>query len=198
MRRLSFSSLRVRLLLLVLLAVVPALGLILYTASEQRRLAAGEVQEQALRLAWIAATDQGQLTEGARQLLIALAQLPAVRGRDPAACSSLFAELLKQYPRYANLAAVNRMGIRSAAPSRSPAQSARPIGSIFDAPSRRTTSPSASTRSGASLAKPRSISAIPSSTRRTECRRWSSLRWIWPGSINSRPKRACPAVRRSP
>ena len=51
MRQWSFSSLRVRLLLLVLFAVVPALGLILYTASEQRRLAAGAVQEQALRLA---------------------------------------------------------------------------------------------------------------------------------------------------
>jgi PAS domain S-box-containing protein len=110
MRRWSFSSLRVRLLLLVLLAVVPALGLILYTASEQRRLAARTVQEQALRLAWTAATDHGQLTEGARQLLIALAQLPAVRGRDPAACSALFADLLKQYPRYANLAAVKPDG----------------------------------------------------------------------------------------
>jgi PAS domain S-box-containing protein len=126
MRRLSFSSLRVRLLLLVLLAVVPALGLILYTASEQRRLAAGEVQEQALRLAWIAATDQGQLTEGARQLLIALAQLPAVRGRDPAACSSLFAALLKQYPHYANLAAVKPDGdtFCSALPLSGPASAA--------------------------------------------------------------------------
>jgi PAS domain S-box-containing protein len=110
MRQWSFSSLRGRLLLLVLLAVVPALGLILYTASEQRRLAARAVQEQALRLAWTAATDHGQLTEGARQLLIALAQLPAVRGRDPAACSALFADLLKQYPRYANLAAVKPDG----------------------------------------------------------------------------------------
>jgi PAS domain S-box-containing protein len=110
MRQWSFSSLRVRLLLLVLLAVVPAFGLIFYTASEQRRLAAVGVQEQALQLAWTAATDQGQLTEGARQLLIALAQLPAVRGRDPAACSALFAELLKQYPRYANLAAVKPDG----------------------------------------------------------------------------------------
>jgi len=97
-------------LLLVLLAVVPALGLILYTASEQRRLAVGEVQEQAQRLAWIAATDQGQLTEGACHLLTALAHFPAVRGIDAAACSSLFAELLKRYPRYANLAAVKPDG----------------------------------------------------------------------------------------
>ncbi len=39
MTRLSSSSLRVRLFLLVLLAVVPALGLILYNNLEQQRLA---------------------------------------------------------------------------------------------------------------------------------------------------------------
>lgn len=48
MRRLSFSSLRARLLLLVLLAALPALGLILYTDLEQRRLAATQAQEDAL------------------------------------------------------------------------------------------------------------------------------------------------------
>jgi len=46
-----FPSLRVRLILLVLLAVIPALGLILYTGLEQRRLATEEIQETALRLA---------------------------------------------------------------------------------------------------------------------------------------------------
>ena len=89
---------------------VPAFGLIFYTASEQRRLAAVGVQEQALQLAWTAATDQGQLTEGARHLLIALAQLPAVRGGDTVACSALFADLLKQYPAYADLGATKPGG----------------------------------------------------------------------------------------
>ena len=74
-----FSSLRFRLILLVLLAVLPALGLILYTAVEQRRLATTEVQENALRLARFAAADQDNLIEGARQLLIALARLPEIR-----------------------------------------------------------------------------------------------------------------------
>ena len=50
MGRFSFSSLRVRLLLLVLLAVIPALGLMLYTGLEQRRLAAVHAQEGALRV----------------------------------------------------------------------------------------------------------------------------------------------------
>src|ERR671933_6870 len=101
--RSALASLRVRLLLLVLLAVLPALGLILYGAAEQRRQAADTVQAEGLRLARLAAGDQEDLNESSRQLLIILARLPAVRDRDAAACSALFAELLRLYPRYANL-----------------------------------------------------------------------------------------------
>ena len=110
MRGFSFSSLRFRLVFLVLLAIVPALGLILYTAAEQRRSAAGDVLNNALRLARLAAGDQEQLVEGTRQLLIALAQLPQIHQRDSRECSALFANLLKQYPLYANLGAIELDG----------------------------------------------------------------------------------------
>jgi hypothetical protein len=50
MRR-FFASLRFRLILLVFLAVLPALGLILYSGLEHRRLAAVEAQKHALELA---------------------------------------------------------------------------------------------------------------------------------------------------
>lgn len=101
MKRISLSSLRARLLALVLLALIPALGLILYTASEQRRGAAADVQANLLRLAKFAAANQGQTSEGARQLLIALSQLPEVRQGNTEACNKLFADLLKQYRAYA-------------------------------------------------------------------------------------------------
>jgi signal transduction histidine kinase len=105
-----FFSLRFRLLLLVLLAVIPALGLILYTAAEQRRVAVVDAQQNALRLARLAASDQERLVEGARQLLIALAQLPSVRNRDEAECTLFLTDLLKQYPLYANLGVVEPDG----------------------------------------------------------------------------------------
>src|SRR4051812_20410127 len=44
------SSLRLRLFLLVLLGVLPALGVMFYTGLEQRRLASGRVQAEALLL----------------------------------------------------------------------------------------------------------------------------------------------------
>jgi len=48
--------------------------------------------------------------EVARELLSAVAQLPQVRKRDSLGCSSLFANLLKQYRGYANLVAVEPSG----------------------------------------------------------------------------------------
>jgi len=104
------SSLRVRLLLLVVLAVLPALALIVYTAAEQRRAAIADVQETALRVARLAATDQGRRIASAGELLVALAQFREVRLRDGARCSALFAEVLKRYPLYLNLGAVNSSG----------------------------------------------------------------------------------------
>jgi len=98
-----FSSLRVRLLLLVLLAFLPSLILTLHTAAEQRRLAEVQVRQTALRVVRLATSNQDQLVEGARQLLVALAALPSVRGRDVHGCSTFFATLLEQYPLYANL-----------------------------------------------------------------------------------------------
>ncbi|MBI2863331.1 MAG: response regulator [Chloroflexi bacterium] len=110
MRKLYPHSLRARLILLVLLAIIPASGLTLYTGLEQRRQAAVEVQERALRLARVAASNQEVLVEGARQLLLAVAQLSEVRARDSAASTTLFGNILKQYPRYVNLIAVEANG----------------------------------------------------------------------------------------
>ena len=63
MARIRLSSLRVRLLLLVLLAVLPAIGLVLYTAWDQRQQARGEAQRAALWLVELAAADHRRLTE---------------------------------------------------------------------------------------------------------------------------------------
>jgi len=53
----SFASLRVRLILLVLLAVLPALGLTLYNAGQARQREAARVQEDAQRLTRLTASN---------------------------------------------------------------------------------------------------------------------------------------------
>jgi PAS domain S-box-containing protein len=110
MSRFSLSSLRSRLLLLVLLAIIPALGLTLYTASEDRQREANHIKEDALRLAQIVSVEEEQLIRGTRQLLVTLAELPQVRDGDSTLCSAFFAGLLKQYHRYDNLGAIELDG----------------------------------------------------------------------------------------
>jgi signal transduction histidine kinase len=104
------NSLRIRLLVLMLLAMGPMLALVLYGYSQQMRAATAEAQAKALTFARLAANDQARLVEGARQLLVVLAQLPSVQNQDAAACSSFLAELLREYPVYENLGAVNLEG----------------------------------------------------------------------------------------
>jgi diguanylate cyclase (GGDEF)-like protein/PAS domain S-box-containing protein len=110
MKLIHLSSLRTSLLLLVFLALLPAFGLLLYTGYQQRQHAIGDVESDALRLAHNAASEQELLIQGAHQFLLTLASLPQVQSLDPEACSSLFAELLKQYPHYANLDAITPDG----------------------------------------------------------------------------------------
>lgn len=109
-RWLPIATLRVRLILLVLLAIIPALAIMLYTAAESRRREAALVREETLTLTQLVAGREEESIESARQLLIALAQLPEVRQADAAACNTLFADLIKQYPNYNTLGLVNADG----------------------------------------------------------------------------------------
>ena len=104
------SSLRARLIQLVLLAILPAIGLILYTAAEERRRASHEAASEALRLARVVSLSHQRLIDSTRQLLVMLSRLPEVRKHEPRACGALFSELLKGYPSYANLGAGNLKG----------------------------------------------------------------------------------------
>ena len=110
MARLSLGSLRTRLLLLVLLAVIPALGLALYTNLEERQLRKALVYEHAMRLSRLVSADYERVIEDARQLVVTLARLPAVRDLNRAACTALFVDLLAQHSSYANLGVIDADG----------------------------------------------------------------------------------------
>src|SRR5262245_28850356 len=106
----TFRSLRHSLLLLVLLTALPALALILSTALEQRRQAIMAASDDALRLARLAAGDHARLVEGARSLLIGLAQLSEVQMHNAKACTALFAKVQRQFPLYASIGAIRPDG----------------------------------------------------------------------------------------
>jgi diguanylate cyclase (GGDEF)-like protein/PAS domain S-box-containing protein len=104
------SGLRCRLIILVFLALLPALGLILYSGLEQRQGADREARENTLRLVRQAALHQEQMIQGASQLLLALAALPGIQQRHQATVSMFLASLLLQNPAYANIAIIGAQG----------------------------------------------------------------------------------------
>jgi PAS domain S-box-containing protein len=105
-----FASLRARLILLVFLALAPAFALIVYDDHQQRQWITQDAEGNVLRLTRLIAADQEQVILSARQLLVALAQTNVVSERYDAACSALFADLLKEYALYANLGAADADG----------------------------------------------------------------------------------------
>jgi nitrate/nitrite-specific signal transduction histidine kinase len=107
---LHIHGLRFRLLILVFLALGPAFALVLYTASEQRQVAATHVQENALQLARTAARDQDDIVESTRHLLVLLSQEPALRNPDPAVCSTYLASVLGHYPLFTTIEVVKPDG----------------------------------------------------------------------------------------
>jgi HAMP domain-containing protein len=115
-----WSSLRIRLLTLVLLAVLPALLLLAGTGLVERQKAAKASQEEALRLVRSAAAHQKQLVETSRQLLAALAQLPEILKPDSQNCAQVVGAILKENPIYTNLGAATPNGdvFCSAVPTR--------------------------------------------------------------------------------
>jgi signal transduction histidine kinase len=106
----SSLGLRGRLLILVALAMLPILGLTIYTVVETRQHAAQEVKRNALHLARLAAGNQKLHFGAARSLLEAIGQYPEVRAGDCAASKEIFSRLLKQYPFYSNIALLDVKG----------------------------------------------------------------------------------------
>lgn len=110
MKAITFLSLRVRLVILVLLAVIPALVLILYTARVQRLVARESCHENLSRIASLTAADLSGVLEAAQQLLRGLSQFREIRGGDSSDCSAVMTKLLGMYSFYSALAVASPDG----------------------------------------------------------------------------------------
>jgi diguanylate cyclase (GGDEF)-like protein len=97
---------RARIFILVILAALPALLLTAYSAIERRASAETQAREELRRLVKLAAMQQWQVVEGARQMMVASSQiLPTLMG-DRKRCGQYFANLLAQ-----NREIYNSMGL---------------------------------------------------------------------------------------
>ncbi|HKY08614.1 MAG TPA: hypothetical protein VJQ55_10245, partial [Candidatus Binatia bacterium] len=101
-------SLRSRLILLVLTAVVPAFALILDTAAKYRELTASQIRQNAIVAARAIASEQDRVLENAHEFLVTISRVPQIKDIDPVACRKILAGLLE--PRYADLVVADRSG----------------------------------------------------------------------------------------
>jgi PAS domain S-box-containing protein len=110
MRRRSFYSSRIGLIVLVSLALLPMLGLILYSGAQQRQVATRQAKESIFNATQQFSSEYGHLVEGAHQMLVALSQVGAIRNQDFVDCQILLSQLRKQFPQYANIGNVDKDG----------------------------------------------------------------------------------------
>ena len=103
-------SLRARLLVVVLVAFVPILGLTLFAAREQRQRAEQDIHIAALQALRAAASEERQIVEKARDLAGSLGSLGVVVHGDASACGTIFADVLARSPEYTALAAATPDG----------------------------------------------------------------------------------------
>ena len=127
--RIPGESLTFRLLLLVVIAILPALFIQTYNEYDLRQSRADDIRQRVIQITKQFGEEIGELREGARQLLLALAQLSAIKSRESSACNSLFSALKLQYPNYALLAAADTTGrvFCSSAPIVSPSVADQPF-----------------------------------------------------------------------
>ena len=112
---------------MALLAVVPALAVLLHAQSLQRSKAHQQMVESSQRLTELAAIGYATFLDGARRLLLTLAQFPSVRDDDSRACQDVLVNVLRNHPGYTNIAVVRRdfslfCAAKPAAPNSSPSK----------------------------------------------------------------------------
>ena len=104
-------SIRSNLLVIMLLAIMPALAIILYSGLEERRRSIEDARQNTLLLTHAMAESQQEFSRSVRQMLATLALLPQVQRLDREQCREILGAMLEQHPNYLNIALTDRHGI---------------------------------------------------------------------------------------
>lgn len=104
-------SLRTRIALLVVVAIVPLFGMSIFKALHNADAAVEQAEDDLRFAASLAAANQQRIADSARQVLSVIASLPGMQdGGANFDCDRYFSGLTRQLPEYANLGAVNLDG----------------------------------------------------------------------------------------
>jgi len=125
-RRFPFSSLRVRLQVLVWVAIVPVLLLVVCENLLNHSRKEAEIMNEAVSMVNLASGSFEQYVAKTKAVLLSLSYSEALQKGDPALLSAFLRDMHKHYPEYANFGAVDLQGnvFASAVPLRRPVNAA--------------------------------------------------------------------------
>ncbi|MFZ4395665.1 MAG: response regulator [Kiritimatiellia bacterium] len=107
-------GLRSYLCLLALLIALPIYWMVITRIQEAREAEVQNLQQDTARMTRLVSENLGQTVEGARQLLLSLANTKEVASRDPAECQRMFVQIKQKCPYYANIGLAQGDGLNLA------------------------------------------------------------------------------------
>ena len=110
MKFLTSGSISRKLTLLVILAVLPAIVILLYSGIEHRQQSIKYAKNNVFQLTHTMAKTQQEITNSTRLILSTLSQLPAIQAMDPKKCNEIFKAVLEQNQNYNNIALTDLNG----------------------------------------------------------------------------------------
>ncbi|MGY3621337.1 ATP-binding protein [Bradyrhizobium sp. USDA 10063] len=105
-----------RLLVLVAVALLPAIAIQAYNEFDLRRARQIEVQNQALNLAELAAAEQQQIVQGIHQVLITLSELPSIKAKDSELCNAYMGAIKQRFPAFLTVVVTDLNGVTFCTP----------------------------------------------------------------------------------
>ncbi len=111
MTRFFSLSIRAQLLLITLIVALPAAGIIIFSGMKLREEAIQDARRETQTLAESISAEQQGLVIAARQLIIALAQLPDVRKHNTARVQPVLKDILALHSQYSNIFMADRSGL---------------------------------------------------------------------------------------
>lgn len=101
---------QIRLLVLVILAFLPALALYGFARASIRQYERQRQEDQLVRVAELATLEYERLIDDSRQLLAALAEFPEIRAGTGSVCNRRLAEVLRHTPHLTTLSVIGSSG----------------------------------------------------------------------------------------
>jgi signal transduction histidine kinase/ActR/RegA family two-component response regulator len=106
----AVKGLVARLVLLVSMALLPVLGYQIYAEQSARQVRQQLMEDEAMRLVRLVASEQQRIAEGAEQVLDTISSTPAVQDNRLPQCQRILANLLHRSPRYNDITVIGLDG----------------------------------------------------------------------------------------